>query len=89
MDVNAPKEEINKVMNSDSNEIFQMEEDTCSVKTTSSCHNIAHTLDICMDKMFNYIIQECHNPDGSVRWEQTKGTLNFFFILNFYCYLIL
>ncbi|CAH0555911.1 unnamed protein product [Brassicogethes aeneus] len=72
MDVNAPKGDIEKAANSGSEEIFLMDDDTCSVKTSSS-HNIAHTLDVCLAKLYNYIIEECHSPAGELDWNKTKS----------------
>ncbi|KRT84891.1 hypothetical protein AMK59_856 [Oryctes borbonicus] len=36
-------------------------------------HPIGNTLDVCMDKLFNYIIMECHNTETSeIEWAKTK-----------------
>lgn len=74
LDVNAPKEEIKKVETADICEepLFKMEVDEASDET-SRVHPIGHTLDVCMDKLFNYVIMECHNTDsGEVDWDKTK-----------------
>ncbi|XP_072386800.1 RNA polymerase I-specific transcription initiation factor RRN3 [Diabrotica undecimpunctata] len=78
MDVNAPKEEIEKYLNSQQDEdIFSMDDDSKSIRTTTTAFTkvdrmaLGHTLDVCLDKMFNYIINECHNSEG-LNWESTK-----------------
>ncbi|XP_057658400.1 RNA polymerase I-specific transcription initiation factor RRN3 isoform X2 [Diorhabda carinulata] len=76
MDVNAPKEDIEKYLNSEE-DIFAMDEDSKSVKTTTTGftkvnrHELAHTLDICLDKIFNHLISECYDCEG-LHWEKTK-----------------
>ncbi|CAG9773105.1 unnamed protein product [Ceutorhynchus assimilis] len=77
MDVNAPKEEIQKQKGNEE-EIFQMDEDSKSVTTSKTAFteinrtSLGHTLDICMDLMLNYIIGECNNENGELDWEKTK-----------------
>lgn len=75
LDVNAPREEILKSMDDD--EMFLMEDDARTIKTTTTVvnsHAIAHTLDVCLDKIYNYMIAECHNSDtGELLWKQTKA----------------
>lgn len=68
LDVNAPKEQIEKAEEEDEN-IFEMEEESaCKVKDP-----VAHTLDVLMDKMINYVIMECHDMEsGDINWENTK-----------------
>ncbi|KAJ8945039.1 hypothetical protein NQ318_019034 [Aromia moschata] len=77
LDVNAPKEEIEKFINDDE-EIFPMD-DTKSTKTCTTSftvvnrHAVAHTLDVCLDKMFNHFVSECHDKEtGDLNWENTK-----------------
>ncbi|CAG9821895.1 unnamed protein product [Phaedon cochleariae] len=78
MDVNAPREEIERYLNAEE-EMFSVDDDVRSVKTSTTAftqvnrHSLAHTLDICLDKMFNYAISECHDANtGEVDWEKTK-----------------
>ncbi|XP_018574446.1 RNA polymerase I-specific transcription initiation factor RRN3 [Anoplophora glabripennis] len=79
LDVNAPKEEIEKFINAD-DEMFLMDDDSKSVKTSTTSftvvnrHTVAHTLDMCLNMLFNYITSECHNSkDGQLRWDKTKS----------------
>ncbi|CAH1953839.1 unnamed protein product [Acanthoscelides obtectus] len=79
LDVNAPREEIQKF--AEDEDIFSMD-DTKSVKSLKSSTTaftqvnrlvVADTLDICLDKLFNYIIDECHDSSsGEVDWEKLK-----------------
>ncbi|XP_028142826.2 RNA polymerase I-specific transcription initiation factor RRN3 [Diabrotica virgifera virgifera] len=78
MDVNAPKEEIEKYLNSEQDEdIFSMDDDSKSIRTTTTGFTkvdrsaLGHTLDVCLDKIFHYIVTECHNSEG-LNWEKTK-----------------
>ncbi|KAG5889235.1 hypothetical protein JTB14_006371 [Gonioctena quinquepunctata] len=78
MDVNAPREEIEKFLNCD-DEMFTLDDDARSVKTSTTAftqvnrHVVADTLDVCLDKLFNYFITECHDGNsGEVDWERTK-----------------
>lgn len=37
-------------------------------------HDVAHTLDVCLDRLFNFVIVECHDLDtGTVNWEKSKS----------------
>lgn len=79
MDVNAPKEEIEK-FNYGDEEMFLMDDDSKSVKTSITAstnvnrHSVAHSLDVCLDMLFNYISSECHNPKtGELIWDKTKA----------------
>lgn len=68
LDVNAPREEIEKA--EDAEAIFDME----GVSSEEVKDPVAHTLDVLMDKMINYVIMECHDMEtGDVNWENTKS----------------
>jgi RNA polymerase I-specific transcription initiation factor RRN3 len=74
MDVSIPREEINKADEDDS--IFMMDEDPRANTAMSLEHIniIAHTLDICLDKVFNYVYSECHEPGtNQLDWTKTKS----------------
>lgn len=56
-----------------------MDDDSKSVKTSATSftvvnrHTVAHTLDVCLDKLFNYITAECHSSkSGELKWDKTK-----------------
>lgn len=56
--------------------VFKMDVDGSDESKSRLTHPVGHTLDVCMDKLLNYIIMECHNTDtGEVDWNKTKGTL--------------
>nr|CAI5841702.1 unnamed protein product [Callosobruchus analis] len=79
LDVNAPREEIQKF--AEDEDIFPMD-DTKSVKSLKSSTTaftqvnrlvVADTLDICLDKLFKYIIDECHDSaSGELDWDKLK-----------------
>jgi RNA polymerase I-specific transcription initiation factor RRN3 len=74
MDVSIPREDINKADEDDS--IFMMDEDPRANTAMSLEHIniIAHTLDICLDKVFNYVYSECHEPGtNQLDWTKTKS----------------
>ncbi|XP_074030312.1 RNA polymerase I-specific transcription initiation factor RRN3 homolog Tif-IA [Leptinotarsa decemlineata] len=78
MDVNAPREEIEKFLNADE-EMFSMDDDAKSVKTSTTAftqvdrHALSHALDICLEKVFNYFKSKCYDSNsGEPNWEQTK-----------------
>lgn len=74
LDANAPKEKIYEDSNNDE-DVFTMD-DCKSVKSESfrTKNLVAHTLDICLDRIFNFIIVECHNLDtGQLNWDKTKS----------------
>ncbi|KAJ8920052.1 hypothetical protein NQ315_011705 [Exocentrus adspersus] len=80
LDVSASKEMIAKCTAEE--EIFPMDDDsrsvrTCTTSTTSTIANsyaLSNTLDVCMDKLFNYIIAECHSSeDGELIWDKAKA----------------
>lgn len=76
MDVNAPREEITEEQIAD-DDIFQMD-DCKSVKSSvvdsdKMKHLVAHTLDVCLERLFNFIVIECHDLDtGTLNWEKSK-----------------
>ncbi|CAH1185721.1 unnamed protein product [Phyllotreta striolata] len=79
MDVNAPREEIEKYLNADE-EMFLMDEETKSIKSSTTAftqvnrHALAHTLDVCLDKIFNYFVSECHDSQTKeIIWEKAKN----------------
>ncbi|KAK9679926.1 RNA polymerase I specific transcription initiation factor RRN3 [Popillia japonica] len=76
LDVNAPKEEIERAEGNDmyDDAVFKMDVDGSDESKSRLTHPVGHTLDVCMDKLLNYIIMECHNTDtGEVDWNKTKG----------------
>ncbi|KAF2881222.1 hypothetical protein ILUMI_24946 [Ignelater luminosus] len=78
LDVNAPKEDIENAENDiemEEDGIFPLDDDIKSTKAVSDKvkHPIAHTLDVCLDKVFNYCIVESHDIEtGQLNWEKTK-----------------
>lgn len=78
MDVNAPREEIKKSIDLDE-EIFALDDDSKSVKTFTTSfthvdrHALGHTLDSCLNQVFEFFISECYNSDGELDWEKTKN----------------
>lgn len=77
MDVNAPKEVIQKQQ--EDNEIFQMELETKSVHTVNTTftevnrNSLAVTLDVCIDMLLNHLIEECKDEQGELEWDKTKN----------------
>lgn len=66
--------------------VFSLDDDTKSIKVASDKikHPVAHTLDVCLDKVFNYFIVESHDIEtGQLDWEKIKRKyhLNFKFAL--------
>lgn len=76
LDVNAPREEIEYVENDmDMEGVFAMDEDDLSGNYETTRHPVGHTLDVCMERMFEYVITECHDPNtNEFLWENTKST---------------
>lgn len=78
MDVNAPREEIKKATDLEE-EIFSFDDDTKSVKTCTTSftqvdrHALGHTLDTCLNQVFEYFTLECYKGDGELDWEKTKN----------------
>lgn len=78
MDVNAPREEIKKANEMDE-EMFALDDDIKSVKTFTSGftqvdrHALGHTLDTCLNQIFEYFKSECYKEDGELVWEKTKN----------------
>lgn len=72
LDANAPKERIYEDNNDE--DVFTMD-DCKSVKSDSRTKNlVAHTLDVCLDRIFNFIVVECHDLDtGVLNWDKTKS----------------
>lgn len=51
--------------------VFEMDEDG---KENNMKHPLAHTLDVCMDKLLNYFLTECHDlTTGELLWDKTKS----------------
>ncbi|KAK9873181.1 hypothetical protein WA026_021414 [Henosepilachna vigintioctopunctata] len=75
MDVNVPKEFIQQAYAGDEEEMFPMD-DTRTIKSTTSLVSnnvIVDTLDICLDRLFSYLINECHNSKTQeLDWDKTK-----------------
>ena len=78
MDVNAPREELQKQDLDE--EIFTMD-DCKSVKSVSTTltsftqvnrQSLGLALDVCMDLILEYIWKECHDESGELDWESTK-----------------
>lgn len=70
LDVNAPREDIEAAENDV--DMFEMDEDVEEGRDRMK-HPIAHTLDVCMDKILNYFILECHDlQSGQISWDKTK-----------------
>lgn len=76
LDVNAPREEIEYAeADTEMEEMFQMDEEVWNNSGTMK-HPIGHTLDVCMHRMFEYVINECHDPNtNEFLWENTKSKL--------------
>lgn len=77
MDVNAPKEVIQKQCEED--EIFQMELETKSVRSVNTTftevnrNSLAVALDVCIDMLLDYLIGECKDERGELDWDKTKN----------------
>lgn len=73
LDVNAPREVIEEAEEVEPDTMFNMDETIVADKLK---HPVAHTLDVLMDKITNYIIMECHDvKTGAINWENTKGLI--------------
>lgn len=84
LDVNAPRDQIEQY-EYNQEEVFNMEEEEFDESRLK--HPVAHTLDVCMDKMFNYFITECHDMStGQLVWENTKSTCFIDIFLKFFFY---
>ncbi|XP_050300204.1 RNA polymerase I-specific transcription initiation factor RRN3 [Anthonomus grandis grandis] len=79
MDVNAPKEDILKPLEEDE-DIFQM--DDCDSKSVKTVHtgftevnraSLGVALDVCMNKIFEFIVKECNGENGELSWENIKS----------------
>lgn len=74
LDVNAPREEIVTAENDCDVDMFEMDEDYIQDNDNKMKHLVANTLDICMDKLLNYFILECHDiQTGQLSWDKAKG----------------
>lgn len=75
LDVNASRDEIEAAENQCDVDMFEMDEDyTEGDNTDRMKHGVAHTLDVCMDKLLNYFILECHDlQTGQLSWEKAKS----------------
>ncbi|GLV34158.1 Tif-IA [Carabus blaptoides fortunei] len=78
LDVNAPKEEILRAQEGQLDEEMFSMDDVKSVKSfvdsDNMRHPLAHTLDVCLDKILNFIIAECHDlTTGQLNWDKTKS----------------
>lgn len=80
LDVNAPREEIEHAENDeDMEEMFAMDEEVAWSGSGTTKHPIGHTLDVCMQRMFEYVIGECHDPNtNEFLWENTKSTSTYY-----------
>lgn len=70
MDINAPRDKIEKSKNEEE-ELFVMDDDSKSVRTSTSTSftqvsrlELAHSLDVCLEQMFNYLYSESHQSDS-------------------------
>lgn len=76
-DVNASREKIVAAEENCDVDMFLMDEDLEGEASNASDRMkdvLAHTLDVCMDKVFNYLILECHNlQTGQLDWEKAKS----------------
>lgn len=78
MDVNAPRQEIKKAVDAEE-EVFSLDDDVKSVKSSCTAftqvdrHVLGHTLDICLNQIFEYFLTECNNEDGELDWDKTKN----------------
>lgn len=83
LDVNAPRSEIedygDEVMDEDDGggeEVFKIdaiqEEEKKPPPKVPSQHPLAHTLDICMEKLLEYVYDVCH-PHGKLDMESAKS----------------
>lgn len=76
MDVSAPREEIEKLQNDEEAFMINDESKTNITVSLRDIHVVAHTLDVCMDKMFNYFYSECHQAGtADLDWSKTKSKI--------------
>lgn len=74
LDVNAPREDIDAAEYDSEVDMFAMDEEHEVTDGNRMRHQVAHTLDVCMDKLLNFFILECHDlSTGQLSWEKTKG----------------
>ncbi|XP_022920873.1 RNA polymerase I-specific transcription initiation factor RRN3 [Onthophagus taurus] len=72
LDVNAPKDEIEKAKCDfiADNSAIQMGGEDFEDKIH---HTIGHTLDVCIDRIFNYFVSECEDRrNGNLDWDKLK-----------------
>lgn len=76
MDVNAPREEIEMAENEEEEDIFPLDDTKTIATNVNNVHIVAHTLDVCLDKLFNYFITECHDvTTNTIDWDKTKSKI--------------
>lgn len=76
MDVSAPREEIEKLQNEAESYMMNDDSKTNITVRLQDISGVAHTLDVCMDKMFEYFYSVCHQADSvDLDWSQTKSKL--------------
>uniref|UniRef100_A0A1Y1MD29 RNA polymerase I-specific transcription initiation factor RRN3 n=2 Tax=Photinus pyralis TaxID=7054 RepID=A0A1Y1MD29_PHOPY len=72
LDVNAPREDIERKENEVEDDLFKFDDASQQTSCDKMKHNIAHTLDICLYKIFNQIMMISHES-GEFNWDQTKS----------------
>lgn len=84
LDVNAPRTEIEDAEDDENDDkldddenIFEMDHDGDENTIKDMKHPVAHSLDICLNRLFLYMHNECHNAsdtgqDWIFEWEKAK-----------------
>jgi hypothetical protein len=56
--------------------------------TDSMTHPLGHTLDVCLNLLFSFLHDQCHDESGALLWDKTKSLysdiLKVNIILSFY-----
>lgn len=67
----------------DTDSVFKMDVDQSIDEKNRILHPVGCNLDVSMDKLFNYIIMECHDTDtGTVHWDKTKRNILYLTYVN-------
>lgn len=72
LDANAPREEVESKENEIENNLFEFDDASIKVNCDKMKHEIAHTLDVCLCKIFHHIMMITHES-GQFNWDQTKS----------------
>lgn len=76
LDAHSPREDIEKCENDldiAEESIFMMETDKMKLMDPNALkHEQAHTLDVCLLKIFNYFIIQCYQ-DEELNWDKAKS----------------